>query len=933
MADELGTAVLRLELSTDGLKEGLTKAKQQIETSLGTSPLSLNTKAAQQQFQQLQQTAKTLETQIKALNSTPLNLNRSSLKAAGDEFSRNVKVINDFTRGVINGDRALGNSIASIQQQSRAFSTLAANVKIGTAEFVNFTQAAAKASQKQLFAGFEEISALQKLFQSGGSSGITDSFKGTEQLLAFSSKIGQTPAAINLYVSALEQALSVTKTTDVNFAKLTSEIERQAAALAKATNAAKLYSSSFKQPQLALPPGKGPSQFVFQGPSAQDIANEQRNLRRQQKIAQRIDYFSTGGASPADPGLLARPNLEAIRQERDLATARKRTAAETAKTQRTERQSAQQRAKLTKDVAANALIGVGFPLLFGQGVGAAAGGGIGGALGALGGGSFGFAGSIAGTALGTAFDTALQKGVALADGLEDPIKNFDGLREAALLSSKALEKQVETLIKEGRTLEAAALIREDLTKVFGDVEGVKQYTKATDELNRSWSKASVVLANFTAGPLTEFINRISSSLQAGPVANQLRNRLQQLTPEQRREAELFRLQRGPELLPGRGGFSNTTYGDERELLQLNLETLKKIDEITGKTRSEEERSLEVQKQKLNVLRAQGDSVVAQALGIRELAASASLREVQGSIRQEFPGFQGADPEQQRAIARQLNEEQLQRLNDLRKQEFNITAQLARLDTERSTKNENLNRSLQNTLNLIQAQSGKYRETLNIVQSVQDKIVTASQQRDLELGDINLAQQALGPTSPENIADFVRLEELRRQVNTQFADVTAKGKLDLIEAGESLRDNLRSAVLEFTRIRSDAQGLNRFLSPGRQNLREREDFRLLLPSFREAQGRFAQLTGTRAPEFRGSTRNVNETVRDFIATVDREFQARQTVGGAQQSLQKINEELVSVNTQLSEATNRLAAKDWNVSVNVVNNADGSRTVNAINGLTS
>jgi hypothetical protein len=35
----------------------------------------------------------------------------------------------------------------------------------------------------------------------------------------------------------------------------------------------------------------------------------------------------------------------------------------------------------------------------------------------------------------------------------------------------------------------------------------------------------------------------------------------------------------------------------------------------------------------------------------------------------------------------------------------------------------------------------------------------------------------------------------------------------------------------------------------------------------------------------------------------------------------------------EATNRLAAKDWNVSVNVVNNADGSRTVNAINGLTS
>jgi hypothetical protein len=191
-------------------------------------------------------------------------------------------------------------------------------------------------------------------------------------------------------VSALEQALSVTKTTDVNFAKLTAEIERQAAALTKATNAAKLYSNSTKQPQLALAPGKGPSQFVFQGPSAQDIADEQRNLRRQQKITQRVDYFSTGGASPADRGLLPRPDIEAIQQDRDLATARKRTAAETLKTITTEnKQRAQQAAARRKQIGSrvsgaigSGLIGGGFPLLFGQGAGAAAGG----AIGAIGGG-------------------------------------------------------------------------------------------------------------------------------------------------------------------------------------------------------------------------------------------------------------------------------------------------------------------------------------------------------------------------------------------------------------------------------------------------------------------------------------------------------------------------------------------------------------------
>lgn len=54
----------------------------------------------------------------------------------------------------------------------------------------------------------------------------------------------------------------------------------------------------------------------------------------------------------------------------------------------------------------SAIIGGGFPLLFGQGAGAAVGGGIGGAAGGLLGGGFGFALSIAGTALGDAIDQA-----------------------------------------------------------------------------------------------------------------------------------------------------------------------------------------------------------------------------------------------------------------------------------------------------------------------------------------------------------------------------------------------------------------------------------------------------------------------------------------------------------------------------------------------
>jgi hypothetical protein len=62
----------------------------------------------------------------------------------------------------------------------------------------------------------------------------------------------------------------------------------------------------------------------------------------------------------------------------------------------------------TGGAISSALIGGGFPLLFGQGAGAAVGGGIGGLAGGLVGGGFGFALSIVGTALGDAADQADQ---------------------------------------------------------------------------------------------------------------------------------------------------------------------------------------------------------------------------------------------------------------------------------------------------------------------------------------------------------------------------------------------------------------------------------------------------------------------------------------------------------------------------------------------
>ena len=510
MAENLGVAQLSLDVDLKGLEAGLQKAKQQIER-FSVQGIKLDFGSADQQFRRLEASAKVFEAQLRKLSTTPLNLNASGLGKLGADAQKAGADLSAFTRGVINGDRALANNIAGLQQQGAAFRTLAANVKIGTAEFRNFTQAAAQAGQKQLFAGFEEIKSLESLFKLGGSGGQS-SFKGTEQLLAFASRIGSTPAAINLYVQALKQAQSLTSTSDANFAKLTAEISRQRQALEQAAAAAERYGKSLKAPQLALPPGRGPSQFTFTGPTAEELAAEERNRRRQAKIGARIDYFSTGGRSTPDAGFLARPDAAAIKAEQELQRQRQRTA------NVTEKAAAKEKGFLGgrgKDVLSNALIGGAFPLLFGQGAGASAGGLLGGAAGGLAGGQFGFGGSLVGTAVGAQIDAAIQKLQALGTALQDPVGSFTALQQAALLSSKGVEKNVEALIAAGRQEEASAAIRADLTASFGDVSGATALNKALDELQRTWSALGVAVVSFTSGPLSDFIEKLNQGLRAG----------------------------------------------------------------------------------------------------------------------------------------------------------------------------------------------------------------------------------------------------------------------------------------------------------------------------------------------------------------------------------------------------------------------------------
>ena len=286
--------------------------------------------------------------------------------------------------------------------------------------------------------------------------------------------------------------------------------------------------------------------------------------------------------------------------------------------------------KSVKGAIGSGLIGGGFPLLFGQGVGAAAGGAVGGAAGGAVGGQFGFALSVIGTAVGAAFDAALEKGKTLAAGLEDPIGQFDKLREAALFSSKGIEKTVGALIAAGRGEEAKIIAEGDLNKQFGGAENAKEFAAATDELNRAWAQASIALASFVAGPMAEFLSDLAIGLGGGGgIRTSMRENNEAMdivnsSPEKRKQFTDLAQKRGVSL-DNNEGLTATGQMKERaalvrEFLDLNgrIPTAQREQEaLDKKLLDAAKRRLRIEQDKLALIEAQASGNRTEVLDIRE----------------------------------------------------------------------------------------------------------------------------------------------------------------------------------------------------------------------------------------------------------------------------------------------------------------------------
>ena len=155
--------------------------------------------------------------------------------------------------------------------------------------------------------------------------------------------------------------------------------------------------------------------------------------------------------------------------------------------------------------AGSAIIGGGFPLLFGQGPTAALGGGIGGLAGGLIGGQMGFALSIAGTTIGGALDD-------LANALAKPTENIEKLVEKFGLAGTETGDLALELEELGLKSAAATLLLEEGKKEFGlsseeIEENTKKMTDFKNEINK-FGTALTLLMSKTLGPLITEINNL-----------------------------------------------------------------------------------------------------------------------------------------------------------------------------------------------------------------------------------------------------------------------------------------------------------------------------------------------------------------------------------------------------------------------------------------
>jgi hypothetical protein len=165
-------------------------------------------------------------------------------------------------------------------------------------------------------------------------------------------------------------------------------------------------------------------------------------------------------------------------------------------------QQGRENQRRSRERTENVIIGGAFPMLFGGGLGTVVGGAAGGLI----------PGnpmlSVATSALGAVLDQFAAQATELGKSLQDPIKNFDALKEANLLASSNQERYIQKLIESGKVAEAQAAIQAELFKKVSTqgVASLQNLGAANTKLSKAWAEFYLQLQTALAGPMAGLVS-------------------------------------------------------------------------------------------------------------------------------------------------------------------------------------------------------------------------------------------------------------------------------------------------------------------------------------------------------------------------------------------------------------------------------------------
>jgi len=274
------------------------------------------------------------------------------------------------------------------------------------------------------------------------------------------------------------------------------------------------------------------------------------------------------------------------------------------------------RATQRSNAISSGLIGGAFPLLFGQGGGAAIGGGIGGFAGGMIGGQMGFALSLVGTQFGAFADQIVAGGAELGQALNPLTADIEALADAAGFAGTetgvALQA-IEQLGTQQQALEAATAL---LAATVGNegVDALNSFGAETADLGNEFARAMTQMQTAAARFFAGIPGFIANALKAG---NDLQAGLNLDTPEARELQERRNELTGVDTVGAAGGMGGLSAEDMKELVGIE----KRLTELG------QERTAEAQRQaKLTAEELQHKTLL-QQLGVKD----SKLQKIEGKL--------------------------------------------------------------------------------------------------------------------------------------------------------------------------------------------------------------------------------------------------------------------------------------------------------------